>query len=136
MLTAGVLAKNTGVPLPTIRHYTRIGLLHPTRHTTNNYRLYQPSDATRLRFIVAAKNLGFTLHEITEIFDRAAHGKSPCPLVREIIVHRIAENRRKLKELQNLQKKMENALHDWNDLKDSTPNGTSVCRLIESVGEM
>lgn len=134
-MTASVLARKTDVPLYTIRHYTRIGLLHPTRNTHNNYKLYQSADATRLRFIVAAKDLGFTLAEITQILDRAEHGKSPCPMVREIIVHRIEENKRKIKDLQKLQKKMERALGDWNDLKDSMPNGTSVCHLIESVAE-
>ena len=135
MMTANVLAKATDVPLYTIRHYTRIGLLQPSRNSQNNYKIYQPSDATRLHFIVAAKELGFTLAEITEILGRAAHGKSPCPMMREIIVRRIEENKRRIKDLQKLQKKMEKSLGDWNKLKDSMPNGTSVCRLIESVAE-
>lgn len=135
MVTASVLAKNTDVPLYTIRHYTRIGLLHPTRNTQNNYKIYQHSDAVRLRFIVAAKDLGFTLAEITQILEKAEHGKSPCPMVREIIVYRIEENKLKIKEMQKLQKKMEKALGDWNNLKDSMPNGTSVCHLIESVAD-
>lgn len=133
MITASILAKKTDVPLYTIRHYTRIGLLNPSRNVQNNYKLYQPSDAVRLRFIVAAKDLGFTLSEITQILDEAEHGKSPCPMVREIILRRIEENKRKIREMQKLQKKMERALDDWNDLKDSMPIGTSVCHLIESV---
>jgi MerR family Zn(II)-responsive transcriptional regulator of zntA len=136
MMTANILAKKTDVSLHTIRHYTRIGLLHPSRNTQNNYKVYQPSDQTRLRFIVAAKDLGFTLAEITQILDKAEHGKSPCPMVREIIVRHIAENKRRTKELQKLQKKMEKALDDWSDLKDSMPNGTSVCHLIETVAEV
>jgi tetrahydromethanopterin S-methyltransferase subunit B len=63
-------------------------------------------------------------------------GNTPCPMVREIIVHRIAENRRKIKELQKLQRKMKNALEDWKQMKNSMPNGDSVCHLIESVGEI
>ncbi len=135
MLTASVLAKETDLPIYTVRHYTRIGLLQPARNTTNNYKVYQPSDAARLKFIVAAKNLGFTLSEITDILDQAEHGHSPCPSVRQIIVHHIEENRRKIKQLQKLQKKMEHALNDWGNLRDAMPNGTSVCHLIESVAE-
>ncbi len=135
MLTASILAKESGVPLYTVRHYTRIGLLNPRRNLQNNYKIYQPSDAVRLRFIVAAKSLGFTLAEITEILDRAEHGKSPCPMVREIIVKHIEENKRKIRDLQKLQKKMEHSLGDWTNLKDSMPNGTSVCHLIESVAD-
>jgi len=54
-----------------------------------------------VRFIQAAKNLGFSLAEVADILDEAKHRNSPCPLVREIIVRRIEENRRKIKEMQN-----------------------------------
>jgi MerR family Zn(II)-responsive transcriptional regulator of zntA len=136
MMTAGILAKQTDVPLYTVRHYTRIGLLRPSRHPGNGYKVYHPSDAAKLRFIKSAKALGFTLTEIAQFLDEAKHGKSPCPMVREIIVRHIAENRRKIKELQLLQKKMENSLKDWEQLEDSMPNGESVCHLIESVTEI
>jgi MerR family transcriptional regulator, Zn(II)-responsive regulator of zntA len=135
MFTASVLAKETNLPIYTVRHYTRIGLLQPARNSTNNYKVYQPADAVRLKFIIAAKDLGFTLAEITQILDKAEHGESPCPSVRKIIVRHIEENRQKIKELQKLQKKMENSLKDWGNLQDSMPNGTSVCHLIESVAD-
>jgi DNA-binding transcriptional MerR regulator len=134
MMTATVLAKKSDVSLYTVRHYTRIGLLKPVRNSNNNYKIYQPSDAVRVRFIKAAGNLGFALAEIADVLDEAKHGNSPCPLVREIIVRRIEENRRKIKEMQRLQRKMENALEDWSKMKDSMPDGDSVCHLIESVG--
>ncbi|MEP6901936.1 MAG: MerR family transcriptional regulator, partial [Actinomycetota bacterium] len=70
MFTASVLAEETNLPIYTVRHYTRIGLLQPTRNSTNNYKVYQRADASRLRFIVAAKNLGFTLAEITNILEQ------------------------------------------------------------------
>ncbi len=136
MMTANILAKKSDVSLYTVRHYTRIGLLKPVRNSNNNYKIYQPSDTVRVRFIKAAGNLGFSLTEIADVLDEAKHGKSPCPMVREIIVRRIEENRRKIKEMQKLQKKMENALEDWSRMKDSMPNGDSVCHLIESVGEI
>lgn len=136
MMTAAVLAKKTKLPIYTVRHYTRIGLLQPSRNSQNGYKVYQPSDAVRLKFIVAAKDLGFTLAEINHILNEAENGSSPCPSVRKIIVHHIEENKRRIKELKNLQKKMENALQDWQNLQDSMPNGDSVCYLIESVSEI
>jgi DNA-binding transcriptional MerR regulator len=135
MMTAGVLAKESDVPLYTVRHYTRIGLLRPSRHPRNGYKVYQHSDATKLRFIKSAKALGFTLSEIAQILDEAKHGNSPCPMVREIIIRHIEENRRKIQEFKLLQRKMEKALGDWSSLKDSMPNGNSVCHLIESVAK-
>ncbi len=136
MITANTLAKKANVPIYTIRHYTNIGLLKPVRNPGNGYKVYQFSDTTRLRFILAAKNLGFTLAEISHILDEAQHGNSPCPLVRDIIKLRIEENRRKIKEMKQLQKKMESAFGNWSKMQNSMPNGESVCHLIESVAEM
>lgn len=136
MFTASELAKKTDVPVFTIRHYTKIGLLKPLKNKQNGYKMYRIFDSTRLKFIIAAKNLGFTLHEISEILDKANEGDSPCPMVREIVQIRLEENKKKIRELKSLQKKMESALGDWSKMKDSTPNGESVCGLIESVAEM
>lgn len=135
MMTASILAKKTDVPIYTVRHYTRIGLLKPTRNPGNGYKEYNFSDATRLRFIMAAKDLGFTLSEISHILDEAKHGHSPCSMVREIVEQRIEENKKKIREMQRLQKKMEKSLDDWAKMENSMPNGESVCHLIESVAE-
>ena len=134
-MTASDLAKRTNLPIYTVRHYTRIGLLKPSRNLKNGYRLYKSSDKERLRFIAAAKELGFTLNEIEEILDHAVHGDSPCPMVREIVEKRIDENKAKIRELKRLQSRLEKAAGIWKSMKDSEPDGHSVCRLIESFAE-
>lgn len=133
MITTSVLAKKMDVPIDTVRHYTRIGLLKPGRLETNGYRIYRRSDAVRLRFILAAKELGFTLGEIIQVLEEAENGNSPCPLVREIVAHRIKQNRQKIIDLQQMQEKMEDAQEMWKSMEDSMPDGHSVCHLIESV---
>lgn len=135
MLTASVLAKRTNTPLFTVRYYTRIGLLKPSRDLRNGYKVYKQSDKDRLRFINAAKALGFTLAEIEEILDHAVHHDSPCPMVREIVEKRIEENKEKIRELKKLQKRLESASEMWKSMKDSEPDGHSVCRLIESFAD-
>jgi DNA-binding transcriptional MerR regulator len=135
MMTASVLARETDVPLFTVRYYTRIGLLKPGRDLRNGYKIYKPSDKQRLRFINSAKELGFTLSEIEEILDHAAHNNSPCPMVREVVERRIEENKAKIRELKKLQVRLENATAKWRSMKNSTPDGHSVCRLIESFAE-
>ena len=135
MMTASVLAKRSNMPLFTVRYYTRIGLLKPSRDVRNGYKVYKQSDKNRLRFIAAAKELGFTLAEIEEILDHAAHSDSPCPMVREIAEKRVKENKEKIRELKRLQKRLESAVEKWKSMKDSVPDGHSVCRLIESFAE-
>ena len=134
-MTANELAKRTNLPVYTVRHYTRIGLLKPSRDLRNGYRLYKPSDKDRLRFITSAKELGFTLNEIERILGHAAHDESPCPMVREIVEKRISENRTKIRDLQAMQSRLERAAAMWKSMKNSEPDGHSVCRLIESFAE-
>jgi MerR family transcriptional regulator, Zn(II)-responsive regulator of zntA len=134
-MTASTLAKRADVPLFTVRYYTRIGLLKPSRDMRNGYKIYKQSDKDRLKFITAAKELGFTLAEIEDILEHAVHSKSPCPMVRDIVEKRILENKQKIAELKRLQKRLETAADMWTEMKNSTPDGHSVCRLIESFAD-
>ncbi len=135
MMTASVIAKRANVPLFTVRHYTRIGLLKPSRDLRNGYKMYSRDDVQRLRFIASAKELGFTLGEIEKILSDASHGDSPCPMVREIVQRRIKENCQKIRELKRLQDRLEKAADLWASMKNSAPDGHSVCRLIESFSD-
>jgi MerR family transcriptional regulator, Zn(II)-responsive regulator of zntA len=135
MMTASLLARRTQVPLFTVRYYTRIGLLRPSRDPGNGYKIYKTSDADRLRFIHSAKELGFTLAEIEEILDHATHGDSPCPMVRDVVNKRIEENKDKIRQLKRMQTRLESAAKMWINMENSEPDGHSVCRLIESFAE-
>jgi MerR family Zn(II)-responsive transcriptional regulator of zntA len=130
------LSRRSGVGPEVIRYYSRIGLLKPTRNPENKYRVYQETDLKRLQFVRNAKRLGFTLSEISEIVRESRKGESPCPKVRNIIRHRIAENRKTLDELARMQNRMEKALTRWEEMPDGVPDGHSVCHLIESAGEL
>lgn len=135
MMTAAILAKLADIPLFTVRYYTRIGLLKPTRDLRNGYKIYKPADRDRLKFISAAKELGFTLAEIEEVLSHASHGDSPCPMVRDVVEKRIDENKEKIRQLKRLQSRLESAAKMWSNMKNSEPDGHSVCRLIESFGD-
>ena len=132
MLTVTDLAKASGTTAHAVRYYTRLGLLKPKRNPDNGYRLYQPREVHWLRFIQQAKRLGYTLNEIQGIMHDADRGESPCPRVREILQSRIEENRHQLDALMALQVRMEQALRQWESMPDGTPDGHSVCHLIES----
>ena len=135
MFTASSLAKRANVPLFTVRYYTRIGLLKPTRNNQNGYKIYSEADRDRLRFISSAKELGFTLGEIEDILRHSTSGDSPCPMVRDVVEKRIEENRPKIAELRRLQKRLETAAEMWKGIENSPPDGHTVCRLIEAFSE-
>jgi len=132
MLTVNELSIQAGAPAHVVRYYTRIGLIEPSAQQENGYRLFSTRDASRLRFIRMAKQLGFTLSEIREITRHAEHGESPCDDVRQIVQNHIEENRIKIEEMQKMQKRMEQALKQWESMPNGVPDGNSICHLIES----
>ncbi len=129
------LARLAGVTAETVRHYTREGLLHPERHPENGYQLFGQNELDRLRFIQRARTLGFGVAEIRDILDHADHGDSPCPMVRDLLSSRLPQIRERIRELESLASRMEQALAAWDEMPDGTPDGHSLCRLIESFPE-
>ncbi len=71
------LAKQTGLATKTIRYYESIGLVPSPHRAENNYREYSPADAERLRFIAAARSLGFSLTNIAEFVTARSDGLLP-----------------------------------------------------------
>jgi MerR family mercuric resistance operon transcriptional regulator len=65
--TIGRLADEVGVSIDTVRFYERRGLLPEPARTAGGYRAYTAEDTWRLRFILRAKDLGFTLREIADL---------------------------------------------------------------------
>lgn len=67
MYRIGELADLCEVKADTLRFYEKHGLLAPSSRTESGYRVYTEADAARLRFILRAKAVGFTLNEISEL---------------------------------------------------------------------
>lgn len=129
------LAKRGGVTAETVRHYAREKLLSPQRHPDNGYQLFSATDLERLGFIQRARKLGFSVAEIRDILAHADQGDSPCPLVRDLLAMRLPQIRARIAELEALAKRMELAMASWENMPDGSPDGHSVCRLIESFPE-
>ena len=132
MKTVTEIARRFNVSADTIRHYTKLGLLSPERDTVNGYRRYGVQQERRLRFLLSAKRLGFSLKDIREILDMATSGDTPCPLVRKLIDQRLEAIREEMQDAQKLMARMESASSGWRDLPDRAPSGESICHLIET----
>ena len=132
-MTVTELAKRAGVTPDVVRYYARIGLLKPSRRPDSGYKQFTETDAKRLQFIRRSQRLGFTLSEIAEIIHKSSKGKTPCPMVRDIIQLRIGEIGSQLDELIALHERMKRALKQWKKMPDGVPDGHAICYLIESV---
>lgn len=133
MMTVTQLSRHGGIPPHVVRYYTRIGLLDPARDPANGYKLYRHTDMDRLRFIRKSQRLGYRLDEIRHFLQLHAVGQVPCREVREILRRRIEENASRIRELVQLQRRMEQALSLWEDLPAEVLGADSVCHLIESA---
>jgi DNA-binding transcriptional MerR regulator len=66
--TISWLASAAGVPVSTVRYYEHQKVLAPADRSAAGYRRYGEDDLEHLQLVLRAKQLGFTLAEIAELF--------------------------------------------------------------------
>jgi MerR family mercuric resistance operon transcriptional regulator len=108
-LTVGKLAEAAGVGVETIRFYEKRGLVEQPERRGSGYRIYQPEDVTRIRFIKNAQALGFSLKEIGDLIELERDARSQCSDLQvrtdakiRVIDQKIEELSRMRSELQRL----------------------------------
>ncbi|GFD67305.1 MerR family transcriptional regulator [Alteromonas sp. KUL106] len=131
-MTVNEIATSLATTADTVRYYTRLGLVTPGK-SDNGYKFYSNSDQSRLRFILSARQLGFSVKDIKQILQEADHGKSACALVRKLIKTRLDETEKQFQEMLQLRKRMKRALKQWDVMEDKAPTSHMVCHLIENV---
>ena len=108
--TIGELANEFDVTSRALRLYEESDLLSPKREGTK--RIYSERDRVRLRLILRAKRLGWSLAEVKEIFDLydSSHGEE-AQLV--LLLDKLKERRKFLK---MQQQDIENSLEDLENI--------------------
>jgi MerR family copper efflux transcriptional regulator len=106
-LTIGMVAKQVGVAIDTIRFYEREGLLPEPARRASGYRSYGAATLVQLRFIRRAKMLGFTLEEIRELLTLSGDRKRGVKAVKARAQARLAVLDARLAELQRVRDGLE-----------------------------
>ena len=127
MVTIGKAAAWAGVSVDTVRFYERTGLLPRPPRSASRYRLYDKEMVARLRFIVRAKALGFSLEDIRALLF-LNDGGGTRQAVRTIAQKRLAEVSRRIEVLAQLRDRLAHQLRDC----DSDGPITS-CPLIAAL---
>lgn len=125
------LAKALNTTVDTVRYYSRIGFITPIKNPTNGYKMYGLKAQERLKFILSARQLDFSVDEIKKIMAVADTGNAPCPLVKGILEQRLEETEKQFQATLQLRKKLRDALFDWKNKPSMVPTGNMVCHLIE-----
>lgn len=95
----GEFANQLGVSTDTLRYYEKHNLLTPSSRTEAGYRDYDKAALKQMKFILRAKNVGFSLLEISELlqikFKKHQHScrevKDLTIQKRDLVAERIAE---------------------------------------------
>ena len=98
----GALAERTGVSVATIRYYEEIGLLREAARR-GGQRIYDHEDAHRLAFVRRCREFDFSIEEIRTLLLLMRAGGS-CSGARQLAEGHLADLRRKLSELQALER--------------------------------
>lgn len=125
----GELAERAHVGIQTVRYYERRGLLPEPERTEAGYREYCDADALRLRFILRAKDLGFTLTEIAELLALRVNPGTTAADVRERANAKIASTRAKIRDLSAIEAALERLVNSC-DAHDSPHE----CALLHAIG--
>lgn len=98
------LARRTGCNLETIRYYEQIGLLPDLRRTDHGYRLYDDTQASRLRFILRGRELGFAVAEIRGLLGLIDGGRGTCAEFKGRAETHLTDVRAKIADLKRIER--------------------------------
>lgn len=109
-LTIGGVAVAAEVGVETVRYYERRGLVPQPKRGMGAYRRYGSDHVHRVRFIKRAQALGFSLEEIVTLL--ALEDGTDRRSIRRIASVRLEETRRRIADLQRIERVLAHLLHD------------------------
>jgi len=127
-LTIGEVAKTLGIGVETIRFYERQGLIIQPQKPLAGFRKYSDTTLRRLRFIVRAKQIGFSLREIRELLAFYFDGQANCADVRQHARQKIDDIYGRIDVLQKMASSLEQLVSECED-------GAERCPLLEKLAE-
>ncbi len=127
-MTIGQVSKESGVGIETVRFYEREGLIPKPDRSASGYRQFGETTIDRLHFIQRAKELGFTLGEIRELFELRVDPATTCADVKNKADAKVADINGKIRSLQRMKKALVRLT------KECSENGsTSECPILDAL---
>ena len=130
MYRIGELASQCDIKADTLRFYEKHGLLAPSSRSGSGYRLYTKDDASRLRFILRAKAVGFTLNEISELLSiELDKANWACADVKGMVDNKLEQVTAKIAELTQFA----NSLQSLSNACCGGPDSAEHCSILEAL---
>lgn len=125
----GELAKKADVSIDTIRYYEREGLIEPVAVRESGYREFDKSSVEMIRFVVRAKDLGFSLKEIRNLLTLKDNPDTTCGEIKALAENKLAGVMAKIKTLQTMKKDLTGLLSACAD----TAASVNSCPIVDAL---
>ena len=102
--TIGWVAKEAGVNAQTVLYYERRGLLPAPSRSMNGYRVFNDASVRRIRFIKRAKELGFTLKQVSALLALQDEKSASCAEVSSMAASHLEDIETKIHDLERMKK--------------------------------
>jgi DNA-binding transcriptional MerR regulator len=133
LLKIGQLAKQTDLPVATLRQYENLGLFGPTQRGGSGYRYYSNETIGQIQFVKKAQALGFSIQEIRQLVAASGPNVKSIAYLRRLLDEKMEALERSAQQLTQLKVRLA-------DYRDRQVTETSVeaymlglCELIEST---
>jgi Hg(II)-responsive transcriptional regulator len=124
----GEVAKAAGIGIDAVRFYEREGLIPEPARRPSGYRMYSPDVVLSLRFIKRAKELGFSLKEISELLSLETAAEATAADVRKLAETKLADIEERIRALQRMRRALRKAT------ESCTGQGpTSGCSILQTL---
>ena len=126
-MNIGEAARISGLSTKTIRYYESRALINRPGRTENNYRNYDQSTLTKLRFLSRARKVGFSLHECEQLLGYYEDQNRRSAHVKSVVIEKITQIDKKITELKAMRKTLIQLASQC--AGDETP----TCAIIDSL---
>jgi DNA-binding transcriptional MerR regulator len=126
--TRGSIAKQLQIHPETLRYYEVQRLIKKPLRSANNYRTYSEEDRQRLKFILAAKELGFSLKEIKELLNLSIDARANRAKVRVLAQKKSELINNKIDQLQKIKAVLDKLIKVCR-----TDRTTEHCPILKSI---
>jgi DNA-binding transcriptional MerR regulator len=124
---------SVGVSADTLRHYEKLGILATSQRTTGGYRMFPRSAVERVQLVQRALQLGFSLHELSEILRTRDNGGAPCYRVLNLTEDKLRSLDQQIEQLQQTQAYMRRLVREWKKKLKHTPPDSKAMLLHSLV---
>ncbi len=127
-MNIGEAASASGVSAKMIRHYEETGLIPRAGRTDAGYRVYGERDVHLLRFIRQARQLGFSMAQVSDLIGLWRDQSRSSRKVKQPAQTHIGELDQRIRELQTMKATLERLAQDCHG--DSRPD----CPILDALG--